>query len=46
MNFVEKFLGVSPEGGSGAFEFVVWTLILLAVVWSLWRRSRQRGFNR
>jgi hypothetical protein len=42
MNFIERFFGISPDGGTGTFEFMVF-LLPLGVVASLaylrYRRS-------
>jgi hypothetical protein len=43
MDFIEQLFGFSPDGGSGAFEamlFVVPVLAILAV--RAWRRRNQR----
>jgi hypothetical protein len=44
MDFVEHWLGISPDGGSGAFEAMV--LVLLGTVLVLFmrvRRARRRS---
>lgn len=46
MDFIENWLGLSPDAGSGATE-VLWVVALAAVAavaagWALWR-VRRRG---
>lgn len=31
MNFIEQLLGISPDGGSGSWEFQLFALLLLGV---------------
>lgn len=39
MDFIEKFFGLSPDGGSGAFEFLLLAIPVLgaALIWRAWR---------
>ncbi len=42
MDFIERIFGVSPDGGSGAFEFLLF-LVPVAGIYLLYRlRSRRR----
>jgi MYXO-CTERM domain-containing protein len=42
MDFIERWFGVSPDGGDGTLELLylgVGLLILAAFVWHRWRRK-------
>jgi hypothetical protein len=42
MNFVEGFLGISPDGGNGMFEFLLLLIpVLLLLLVPLWRSASQ-----
>jgi hypothetical protein len=43
MDFIERVFGLSPDGGSGWFEFLLFAIPLAGIAW-LWRRrvNRQR----
>ena len=41
MDFIERVFGLSPDGGSGWFEFLLFAIPLAGVAW-LWRRRRER----
>lgn len=32
MNFIENLFGISPDGGSGAFEFLLFALAIAGIV--------------
>ena len=38
MDFIERWFGISPDGGSGALEAVYLAAILALVVMIFWRR--------
>jgi hypothetical protein len=45
VDFVERWLHVSPDGGNGTFELVIYIVLFVAIVavaraarWSGWRR--------
>jgi len=42
MDFIERLFGFSPDGGNGTFELsiVVSGLLIAALIWTAWRRSR------
>lgn len=42
MDFIERLFGVSPDGGSGLFEFLLFAVPLAAVAWLAWRRRASR----
>ncbi len=44
MDFIEKIFGVSPDGGSGSFEFLLFAIPIIAIVviWALRNRSRRK----
>ncbi len=42
MDFIEKIFGISPDGGNGMFELMLFVVPLLLVV-SLAARRRSRG---
>jgi hypothetical protein len=45
MDFIERIFGISPDGGSGAFEFLLFAVPLagIAILWAVRRRGRARG---
>jgi hypothetical protein len=40
MDFVERIFGISPDGGSGALEVLLFLIPILGLAWSYMRRSR------
>ena len=43
MDFIERIFGVSPDGGSGAFEFLLFAIPIVALIaLRLWRRRSKR----
>jgi len=42
MDFIERIFGISPDGGSGSFEFLLFAVPVagIAIVWALRRRRR------
>jgi hypothetical protein len=42
MDFIERLFGVSPDGGSGLFEFLLFAVPLAGVAWLYWRRKAAR----
>ena len=45
MDFIERIFGLSPDDGSGWFEFLLFAIPLAGVAW-LWRRRQQRNAQR
>ena len=41
MDFIEQLFGLSPDGGSGWFEFLLFAVPLAGVAW-IWRRRQRR----
>jgi membrane protein implicated in regulation of membrane protease activity len=41
MDFIERLFGLSPDGGSGWFEFLLFAIPLAGIAW-LWRRRVKR----
>ncbi len=41
MDFIESIFGISPDGGSGSFEFLLFAVPVAGIVF-LWARSRAR----
>ena len=41
MDFIERVFGLSPDGGSGWFEFLLFAIPLAGIAW-LWRRRSKR----
>lgn len=39
MDFIERILGISPDGGSGGFELLLLAVPLARVAW--WARRRR-----
>ena len=43
MDFIERILGFSPDGGDGSFEFMLFAIPIAGIVYLIWRRrSRQQ----
>jgi hypothetical protein len=45
MDFLETLFGLSPDGGSGWFELLLFAIPLGGVLW-LWQRRRQARTQR
>lgn len=46
MDFIEKLFGISPDGGSGAFELLLFAIPIAALCWLALRRRRERDDDR
>ena len=46
MDFIERLFGVSPDGGSGLFEFLLFAAPLAGAAWLVWRRKKARSARR
>ena len=42
MDFIERIFGLSPDGGNGMFEFLLFAIPVAGIV-VLWRRRRRRS---
>ena len=43
MDFIERIFGISPDGGSGAFEFLLFAVPVVGILAILaWRKRRPR----
>jgi hypothetical protein len=38
MDFIERLFGFAPDGGSGAFEFLLFAVPLAGIAYLVWRR--------
>ena len=45
MDFIERWLHLSPDGGNGTFELVVYVVLFVALV-AMARVSRRGGWRR
>lgn len=43
MDFIEKIFGIAPDGGSGAFEVLLFALPIAGIVFLLAKRKRWRA---
>jgi hypothetical protein len=43
MDFIERLFGVSPDGGSGAFEVFLFSIPVIVVAAILYKRRRPRA---
>ncbi|MBL8481487.1 MAG: hypothetical protein JNJ60_04785 [Rhodocyclaceae bacterium] len=43
MDFIERIFGISPDGGSGWFEVLLFLLPIAGIAWMVLLRRRQRG---
>ena len=46
MDFIERLFGVSPDGGSGMFEFLLFAVPLAGAAWLIWRRKKAHTARR
>ena len=47
MDFIEQLFGISPDGGSGSFEFLLFAVpIGLLLMRAAWLRSKRRKSQR
>jgi hypothetical protein len=45
MDFIERIFGISPDGGSGSFEFMLLFVPIAAIAaYLVYRRSRRSKF--
>jgi hypothetical protein len=42
MDFIEQLFGLSPDGGSGWFEFLLFAVPLAGIAYLAWRKRRNR----
>jgi hypothetical protein len=42
MDFIERIFGISPDGGSGAFEFLLFAIPIVGLCFLALRRRRRR----
>lgn len=40
MDFIERLFGFAPDGGSGAWELLLFAIPLVGLAWLAWRRRR------
>jgi len=45
MDFIEKLFGISPDGGSGSFEFLLFAVPIVGIAF-LALRNRRRNKDR
>jgi len=45
MDFIERLFGISPDGGSGTFEFLLFAVPIagIAILWTLRRRGKPKA---
>ena len=43
MDFIERVFGISPDGGSGAFEFLLFLVPIAGIAWLYVKRHRDRN---
>ena len=41
VDFIERIFGISPDGGSGALEFLFFAVPIAGICWLAWRRRRR-----
>jgi len=42
MDFIERWFGLSPDGGNGAMEASIFVALCVLVVALVWRQQRRR----
>ena len=45
MDFIERIFGISPDGGSGSFEFMLFAIPIAGLCYLAYRRKK-RGRNK
>lgn len=43
MDFIEKIFGLSPDGGDGTFEFLLFAIPIVGIVYLVRRARNRRG---
>lgn len=43
MDFIERLFGISPDGGTGAFEFLLFAIPIAGLCYLALRRRRRRN---
>jgi MYXO-CTERM domain-containing protein len=43
MDFIERLLGISPDGGDGSTELMYLALLVVVIAAAAWRRHRRSG---
>jgi hypothetical protein len=46
MDFIERIFGIAPDGGSGAFEFLLFALPIAGIALIVARRRQRRRQRR
>jgi len=47
MDFIEKIFGISPDGGSGTFEVLLFLIPIASIIAiRLWRKRNAKGASR
>ncbi len=47
MDFIEQLFGISPDGGSGSLEFLLFAIpVALLLMRAAWRRSKRQKARR
>jgi cbb3-type cytochrome oxidase subunit 3 len=45
VDFIEHIFGISPDGGSGAFEVLLFLIPIAGIAWLYVKRRRERDPN-
>jgi hypothetical protein len=45
MDFIERLFGLSPDGGSGSLEFLLFAIPIAGIAYLIIRRSSKRQRN-
>ena len=46
MDFIERMFGISPDGGSGALEFLLFAIPIAGIIWLVRSRSKSQHRDR
>ena len=42
MDFIERIFGISPDGGSGVFELLLFSIPIAGIAWLYIRRTHRK----
>lgn len=46
MDFIERILGITLDGGDGSFEFLLFAIPITGIAYLVWRRRQRADASR